>query len=243
MKRDLLGRVFETKSPSDGWRMLCYWFMPKTIAGQVKWSVAFDSARMEKGEEPMKYFGRIDKIVGVLALLGLAKTVADVNRMIIMTLKSDYEMEERTILYREDVTRAKIESIIRQRHLRLPASKGKNVGQALFPNGAARGGRAGRSRHRSNGEPRSGSDTASKNSQSSSSSIPPAPIQDPLSAFDKVKGKCILCLEPGHTWSQCKARIPPAPEQTSGGPAQGQNNCGETLCCLAKCMVGTNDDP
>ena len=95
----------------------------------------------------MKYFGRIDKIVGVLASLGVAKTVADVNREIIMTLTSDYEMEERTTLYREDVTRSEIESIIRQRHLRLPASKGKNVGQALFSNGAARGGPAGRGRH------------------------------------------------------------------------------------------------
>ena len=54
----------------------------------------------------MKYFGRIVQIVGVLASLGVAKTVADVNRKIIMTLTSDYEMDERTILYREDVTRA-----------------------------------------------------------------------------------------------------------------------------------------
>ena len=91
---------------------MCDWFMPKTMAEQVKWSVVLDSAKMEKGEEPMKYFGRIDKIVGVLASLGVAKTVVDANREIIMTLTSDYEMEERTILYREDVTRAEIESII-----------------------------------------------------------------------------------------------------------------------------------
>ena len=159
-----------------------------------------------------------------------------------MTLTSDYEMEERTILYHEDVTRAEIESITRQRHLRLPASKGKNVGQALFSNGATRGGRAGRGRHRSSGKPRVGSDTANKNSQGSSSSNPPAPTQDTSSAFDKVKGKCIGCLEPGHTWSQCKARITSAPEQTSGGGAQGQNNGRETVCCFAKCMLGTNDD-
>ena len=60
----------------------------------------------------MKFFDRIDKTVGVLASLGVAKTVVDANREIIMTLTSDYEMEERTILYREDVTRAEIESII-----------------------------------------------------------------------------------------------------------------------------------
>ena len=197
---------------------------------------------MEKGEEPMKYFGRIDKIVGVLASLVVVKSVADVNRKIITTVTSDYEIEQRTIFYREDVTRAEIESIIRQRYLRLPAPKSKGVGQALFKNDAARGGRAGRGRHRSNGKPRGCSDTASKNSQGSSSGNPEAPTHNPPSAFDNVKGKCIRCLEPGHTWSQRKAHIPPAPEQTSGGGAQGQNNGGETVCCLAKCMLGTNDD-
>ena len=70
-------------------------------------------------------------------------------------------------------------------------------------------------------------DTASKNRQGSSSNNPPAPTQDFPLAFDKLKGKCICCLEPGHTWSQCKARIPPGPEQTSGEGAQGQKNCGE----------------
>ena len=147
----------------------------------------------------MKCFGGMDKIVGVLASLGVVKTVADVNRKIIMTLTSDYEMEERIILYREDVTGAEIESIIQQRHLRLPASKGKNVGQALYWNGATGGGRAGRCRHRSNGKPRGGSGIANKNSQGSSSSNPRAPTRDTSSAFDKVKGKCIRCLEPGHT--------------------------------------------
>ena len=106
----------------------------------------------------------MDKIVGVLASLGEPKTEVDDDRKIIKTLASDYEMEECTILYREDVTRAEIVSIIRQRPLRLPASKGKNVGKALFSNGATRGGRAGRGRHRSNGKPRGAS--ASKQEQS-----------------------------------------------------------------------------
>ena len=83
MNRNLLGRVIATKPPSVGWRMMCNWFMPKTMAEQVKWSVAFDCAKMEKGEEPLKTFGRIDKLVSVLASIGLVKTVADVNRKIL----------------------------------------------------------------------------------------------------------------------------------------------------------------
>ena len=154
-------------------------------------------------------------------------------------------MEERTILYREDVIRAEFESIIRQRHLRLPTSKGNHVGHALLSKGAARGGRAGKGRNRRSRKPRGGSDTSRKKSQGSSNSNPPAPTQDPPSASDKVKGKCIRCLEPGHTWSQYKARLPPAPEQTSasGGGSLGQKNDGETVCCLAKCIHGTNGDP
>ena len=50
-------------------------------------------------------------------------------------------------------------------------------------------------------------------------------------------------MEAGHSWKYCNARIPPASEQTSGGGSQGQNNGGETVCCLATCILGTNDDP
>ena len=46
----------------------------------------------------------------MLASLGVQKSAADVNRKIVMTLTSGYEMEERTNLYREGVTRAEIES-------------------------------------------------------------------------------------------------------------------------------------
>ena len=60
------------------------------------------------------------------------KTVAGVNRRIIIALTSDNEMEERAILYREYVTRAEVESIIRQPHLRLPASKGKDWVRLYF---------------------------------------------------------------------------------------------------------------
>ncbi|CAN0405489.1 unnamed protein product, partial [Laminaria digitata] len=109
---ELLGRVFATKSPSGGWKMLKDWLMPQTMADQVKWSDAFDAIRMEKGEEPMKFFSRVDKVVGVLASLGVEKSVGGVNRKLVRTLTSDYEMEQSTILYREDIQRKGIESIV-----------------------------------------------------------------------------------------------------------------------------------
>ena len=80
----------------------------------------------------MKFFSRVDEIVGTLASLGVPKSEGDVNRKLVRVLTADYEIEQRTLLYRDEITRAEIESIVRQRHLSLPVPKGKNLGQALF---------------------------------------------------------------------------------------------------------------
>ena len=74
------------------------------------------------GEEAMKYLGRVDKIVGVLASLGVTKSGADVNGKIIVSPTFDYEIEVRTVLYREGISRSEIEGIVPQRYLRTPAS-------------------------------------------------------------------------------------------------------------------------
>ena len=62
--RELLSRVFDTNSPSAGWRMLCDWFLPKTFSKKSKWKRQFNVLVMEK-EKPMTFFARVDKIVGV----------------------------------------------------------------------------------------------------------------------------------------------------------------------------------
>ena len=49
---DLLDRVFAKQSPSGAWKMVRDWFLPSSIATQVKWSDAFDAVQMEKGEQP-----------------------------------------------------------------------------------------------------------------------------------------------------------------------------------------------
>ena len=67
--RELLSRVFDTNSPSAGWRMLCDWFWPKTLSEKSKWKRQFNELVMEKKEEPMRFFARVDKIVGVLGSL------------------------------------------------------------------------------------------------------------------------------------------------------------------------------
>ena len=44
-------------------RMAC-WLPAPPMAEQVKWSVAYEAAKMEKGEELMQSFGWIEKIAG-----------------------------------------------------------------------------------------------------------------------------------------------------------------------------------
>ena len=68
----------------------------------------------------------------MLASLGVLKSVADVNRKIVMTLTSDYETEERTILYCEGVIRTEIESIVRQGTYAFPHRRAKTWARPYF---------------------------------------------------------------------------------------------------------------
>ena len=93
--------------------MLRDWFLPRSIATQVKWSDTFDDVKMKKGEEPMTFFSRVDMIANTLASLGVPKSEGDINRKLVRVLTDDYEVEQRTLLYRDEITRALIENIVR----------------------------------------------------------------------------------------------------------------------------------
>ena len=223
---DPLDRVLANLSPSGAWKMLRDWFLPRSIATQVKWSDAFDAVKIQKGEEPMIVFTRVDKIASTLASLGVPKSEGDENRKLVRVLTDDYEIEQRTLLYRDEITRADVENIVRQRYLRLPLSKGKNVGQALFSGGVARGGcgdgrggsrDGGRGSNRNNSRSRNkGLANAGASEGSEGSSNPPAHKPTiPQTEYDKAKGKSTRCLEPGHM--RYSARLePPRRERLTG---------------------------
>ena len=61
---------------------------------------------MERDEEPTKFFSRVDKIAGTLASLGVPKSEGDVNRILARVLTADYEIEQRTLFYRDEISRA-----------------------------------------------------------------------------------------------------------------------------------------
>ena len=44
--------------------MLCDWLLPKTLSEKSKSKGQFTELVMEKKEEPIRFFARVDKIVG-----------------------------------------------------------------------------------------------------------------------------------------------------------------------------------
>lgn len=46
---DLLDRVFSKQPTSGAWSKPRDWFLPTSIATQVKWPDAFDAVQMERG--------------------------------------------------------------------------------------------------------------------------------------------------------------------------------------------------
>ena len=54
------------------------------------------------------------QVVGVLGSLGVHIPVEDVNFKIVEVLTADYRYEQRTILYKDNITRAERGAIVRQ---------------------------------------------------------------------------------------------------------------------------------
>ena len=57
--------MFDTNSHSVAWRILNDWFLPKTLAEKSEWKRQINDLVMEKKEEPMRFFARVEIIVGV----------------------------------------------------------------------------------------------------------------------------------------------------------------------------------
>ena len=206
--------------------MLCDWFLPKAHSEKSKWKRQLNELVMDKKEKPMIFFARVDKIVGVLGSLGVHLPVEDVNLKIVEVLTADYEFEQRTILYKDNITRAEIEAIVKQRYAimsRSTSTKNRYVGQALVANKSPRRNR----KQQGNGKGVSGGVAVAKNDDSSST-------KDGEKKFGDMRNKCHRCLEPGHRWFDCTAHIIPAAKKSPNGS-------GEIVGCLANSMLGKRD--
>lgn len=77
------------------------------------------------------------------------------------------------------------------------------------------------------------------NINSSSNSNRQASVASPT--YDEIKGKCLICLQEGHRWLECKMHIIPAPRLSSSGAYAFTSSVrSDIVCCLAS-TLGKND--
>ena len=224
-------------------------FLPKSTATQVKWSDAFDEVQIEKGEEPMKFFSRVDKGWDILASRGVPKSVGEGNRKLARVLTADDEVEQ-TLLYRNEISRGEIESIVKYRHLRLPVSTGGNVNQAFLTSGQGSGTtdrkRNNREPHNSNssnsGNSSNGTSNSSNNSRTAATAVTGVPAAPAAAAmafpsqrttsewqlYSLLRNRAALAIMP--------CVCPPSGRYYHGSR---KNNNGESACGPASVMLGT----
>ena len=192
----------------------------------------------------IKFFSRVDKVDDIVTSFGEPKSVGDVNRNLVRVLTSDYEVEQRTLFYRDEISPAQVENIVRQRHLRLPVSTGGNVGKAFWTSRQDNGG-SGKNRNNrqrngnnitdsSNGSNSSNSGDTSNSSNGNNNSNSSSGSYIPQSAYDPARRNWFWCLEPGHRWRECAADVSPAIGTNA------QKNANEKVCCLASVLLGSS---
>ena len=185
--------------------------------------------RSGHGEE-----GRTDEIFRAcrnycrcLGSLGAHLPTEDVDLKIVEVLTHDYEFEQRTILYKYNITRAEIEAVVRQTNTILSrgaSTKVRNVGQALIANkpgrrnrkkeGNGKGGRAGKG---------ISDDVVAANNLNSSSTK--------VRKYDDMRNMSHRCLEPGHRRFNCTPYVIPSAQKS-------RNGSGEIIGCSAIGMLG-----
>ena len=154
----------------------------------------------------------------------------DVNLKIVEVHTADYEFEQRTIPYKNNITRAEIEAIGRQRYTimsRSTSTKNRSVGQALVANKPARRNRKQGDGKGVAGEGVCGGVAVAKNDDSSST-------KDGERKFDGMRNKCHRCLERRHRWFDCTVHVIPAAKKTTNGSR-------EIISCLTISMLGKRD--
>ena len=113
-KRQLLTKIFRLKSPSAGWRFINNWYLPKSTSLIAEWNEKYEKLTMHRGEDPMDYFSRADEILDVLESFGDEKDEMSVNRRLVHCLSVDYLLEKRTILADDNISRERIEHVVRR---------------------------------------------------------------------------------------------------------------------------------
>ncbi|CAN0550880.1 unnamed protein product, partial [Laminaria digitata] len=87
--------------------------MPKTREARRRLKLEFETIRMEEGEDPLDFLGRVDKAADKLVVLGDGKSEEEVNHHIVQNLSSLFAIQKKSILSRPGIPRSEINEIIR----------------------------------------------------------------------------------------------------------------------------------
>ncbi|CAN0564227.1 unnamed protein product, partial [Laminaria digitata] len=102
----------KAKSPSGAWQALEDFYMPKTREARRRLKLEFETIRMEEGEDPLDFLGRVDKAADKLVVLGDGKSEEEVNHHIVQNLSSLFAIQKKSILSRPGIPRSEINEII-----------------------------------------------------------------------------------------------------------------------------------
>lgn len=123
---DILTRIFRLKSPNAAWEFFSDWCLPESISVIEEWTAKFETITIRKGEEPWRYFAQVDDISSLLDVLGMVKYGNETIRKTVRGLCDGYPRERRIFVCEENVSRPRAGSIMSQRYLDLPRTRGRS---------------------------------------------------------------------------------------------------------------------
>ena len=121
--------MLDTKSPSRAWIDLTDVFAPKKIIEKRRIEQKFDSISMAEGEDPVEYLSHIDQTVLKLAMLAGTSGNDDVSVHTVPKPVGVSSGGEKFLLSIPDLTRSKIEKIVRNAYMSHKQNFGKAKGQ------------------------------------------------------------------------------------------------------------------
>lgn len=162
-------------------------FLSRTVSEEFDWKRSFNEREMEK-RGVRQSFSRADRIVGVLGSSEVNFPLEDGDPTMTEVLTSDCKYEQRTILYRDNITGVKMEALARKIYTLLSENGAmcRRVGQAPVTNEST-----GRNRDRDGAKSSTGVSSATvvdKNDQSNGT-------QNVGDKYDDMRNKCHGCFE------------------------------------------------
>ena len=217
-------QVYRAGSPASAWKMLRERFLPSDAIHRELWEKKFRNVKMKKGSNPIDFFSELEGIVEILGEIGITKDESSIALRMLEGLSDDYSQTRSLVrVLGAEVSPNTIREVADRRYAELTAllsNDDKKHGHALITKVKGRGKRA---------------DIMKKQKEEDGDKRQP------------FLGKCYRCQQAGHKWTQCHARVIPAPTQTqpdgngedsAAGDKTNKNSSGKVLSVSHNTVVG-----